>query len=96
MARPEITGKKVTATVDSDDGEPDELVPDPAVAREFNISLMTLLRWSQDRELDFPPKIQIRKRNFRSRRQLTAFKARVLRDAITHRKLARYQSSSEG
>ena len=27
---------------------PDELVPDPQVAREFNVTLMTLWRWDHD------------------------------------------------
>lgn len=89
MARRETTGRKSGTTDDAtkiaNDGEADELVPDPAVAREFNISLMTLVRWSQDPSLDFPPKIQIRKRNFRSRRALEAFKARMLRSAIAQR-----------
>jgi hypothetical protein len=89
MARREITGRKPGTTDDAtkiaNDGEADELVPDPAVAREFNISLMTLVRWSQDPSLDFPPKIQIRKRNFRSRRALEAFKRRMLRSAIAQR-----------
>jgi hypothetical protein len=30
---------------------PDELVPDPQVAREFNVSLMTLWRWDRDPKL---------------------------------------------
>jgi hypothetical protein len=74
-----------------DDGEldasetPDELVPDPKVAKEFSVSLMTLWRWTHDPNLDFPPTIGIRNRNFRSRRQLEAFKARLLRAAITSR-----------
>jgi hypothetical protein len=30
---------------------PDELVPDRQVAREFNVSLMTLWRWDRDPKL---------------------------------------------
>ena len=30
---------------------PDELVPDPRVAREFNVTLMTLWRWDHDPKL---------------------------------------------
>ena len=68
---------------DSDgDAEPDELVPDPIVCREFGISSMTLWRWDHDVELKFPPPIVIRKRKFRIRRQLEAFKQRLLRRAI--------------
>lgn len=67
------------------DDKNDTLVPDPAVAREFAISSMSLWRWTRDPELNFPPAIRIRGRNFRSRSQLEAFKARLLRAAITSR-----------
>jgi hypothetical protein len=65
--------------------EPDELVPDPQVAREFNITSMTLWRWTNDPKLGFPAQISIRKRNFRSRRQLETFKSLMLRRAIAAR-----------
>jgi|tagenome__1003787_1003787.scaffolds.fasta_scaffold20984319_3 predicted DNA-binding transcriptional regulator AlpA len=61
---------------------PDEFVPDPAVAREFGTTLMTIWRWTNDPALDFPRPIKIRNRNFRSRRMLDAFKQRMLRRAI--------------
>lgn len=64
---------------------PDELVPDPQVLKELSISAMALWRWDHVPALDFPPKIKIRTRNFRSRRQLEAFKARMLRSAIAER-----------
>jgi hypothetical protein len=64
------------------DDVPDELVPDPQVQREFGINKMTLHRWTKDPALDFPTKIKIRDRNFRSRRQLEAFKQRMLRQAL--------------
>jgi hypothetical protein len=60
----------------------DELVPDPQVQREFGVSKMTLHRWTLDPRLRFPPKIKIRERNFRSRKQLEKFKARMLRQAL--------------
>jgi hypothetical protein len=63
----------------------DELVPDPQVWREFGITPMTGWRWTQDPELGFPPAIKIRTRCFRSRRQLEAFKARMLAAAIATR-----------
>ena len=71
---------------DEDDvgDEPDALVPDPVVWREFGISSMTLWRWSRDPNR-LPPQIKIRERNFRSRRQLEEFKARMLRVAIKQR-----------
>jgi predicted DNA-binding transcriptional regulator AlpA len=65
--------------------EPDQLVPDPQVWRELGVSSMTGWRWSRDVELDFPPAIQIRGRNFRSRRLLELWKARMLRRAIAAR-----------
>ena len=63
----------------------DELVPDPLVAQEFNITLMTLWRWTKDPELGFPPPVKIRKRNFRSRKKLDTFKQRLMRDALAQR-----------
>jgi hypothetical protein len=69
----------------NDDGGDDELIPDPRVAELFGISLMTLWRWTHDRDLRFPPAVQIRKRNFRSRKQLDQFRSRMLRDSITRR-----------
>ena len=64
------------------DTTPAQLVPDPAVAREFQISLMTLSRWSKDPrmlELGWPPAVKIRGRNFRPRRGLEQFKINAAR-----------------
>jgi hypothetical protein len=74
MTRPEVTGRSG-----------DDLVPDPQVADEFNVSLMTLWRWTRDETLGFPVAIKIRNRNFRSRNALEAFKERLLRNAIRTR-----------
>jgi hypothetical protein len=60
----------------------DQLVPDRQVMHEFNISAMALHRWDKDPELGFPPKIKIRKHNFRSRRQIEEFKTKLLSQAI--------------
>jgi hypothetical protein len=60
----------------------DELVPDPQVIKEFNITSMTLFRWDRDATLKFPPKIKIRKRCYRSRRALEEFRRRVIAIAI--------------
>jgi hypothetical protein len=65
------------------DKRPDELVPDPVVWRELSITPMTGWRYTHDPKLDFPPLIKIRRRNYRSRRQLEEFKARLLRDAMS-------------
>jgi hypothetical protein len=69
------------------DDEVGELVPDPQVCREFQITSMTLWRWDHDSELEFPPPIRIRKRKFRRRRALEAFKRRLVRNAIARRKV---------
>jgi hypothetical protein len=65
-------------TCDLPDNVPDELVPDPQVAREFNVTLMTLWRWDHDPQLaesGWEPPVKIRKRNYRRRRPLEKFKA---------------------
>ena len=68
------------------DLSPDQLVPDPIVAKEFGgVSLMTIYRWTNDPELGFPPPIKIRTKNFRSRRAIEEFKARIMRTAIKQR-----------
>jgi predicted DNA-binding transcriptional regulator AlpA len=64
---------------------PDELIPDPQVWREFGISSMTGWRWDHDPELNFPPPVKIRKRKFRSRRQLETFKEQKLAAALAGR-----------
>jgi hypothetical protein len=63
---------------DDDSGAPDSFVPDPQVCREFGITAMTLWRWTNDAALCFPPPIEIRKRNFRSRSALEEFKTRMI------------------
>ena len=64
---------------------PDQWVPDPLIAKEFHTTLMGLYRWTHDAKLGFPPPIKIRNRNFRSRRAIEEFKARMMRAAITQR-----------
>jgi hypothetical protein len=55
----------------------DKLIPDPLVARDrYRITLMTLWRWTQDRNLGFPQPIQIRTRNYRKASELDAFDER--------------------
>jgi predicted DNA-binding transcriptional regulator AlpA len=63
----------------------DTFVPDPQVWKELGISSMTGWRWQRDPDLDFPPRIQIRGRNFRSRKQLERWKAEMLRRSIGER-----------
>jgi hypothetical protein len=84
----------MSPTPDEDpDCGPDELVPDPKVWRELGISKMTGWRWERDPDLGFPPKITIRNRNFRSRKQLEAFKRRLVLHAARERSHARQPSA---
>jgi hypothetical protein len=70
------------------DKKSNELVPDPQVAREFGVTPMSIWRWDRDprlAELGWPPAVKIRHRNFRLRRELELFKARLWRDALAKR-----------
>jgi hypothetical protein len=67
--------------------QPDHFVPDPVIAREFSVTLMTLWRWSHDTRLEFPPAIKIRGKNFRSRRAIEDFKSSLLHGAIRARSI---------
>jgi predicted DNA-binding transcriptional regulator AlpA len=62
---------------------PDTLVRDTKVLEELSISVMTLWRWERDPVLQFPQKVKIRNRNYRSRAALEAFKTRLLSEALT-------------
>jgi predicted DNA-binding transcriptional regulator AlpA len=79
----------MTRTAARHAGPPDEMVPDPQVCREFGITGMTLYRWTKDPKMGFPPPIKFSNkptgRNYRSRRQLEAFKARMMQRAIAAR-----------
>jgi hypothetical protein len=71
---------------DLPDNAPDELVPDPQVAREFNVTLMTLWRWDRDprlAEFGWEPPVKIRRRNYRRRGTLEKFKAALRNFGIT-------------
>ena len=57
-------------------------MPDAQVAEELGTSVMGLWRRTNDPDDDFPAPVKIRNRNFRSRRQLEAYKARKLREAM--------------
>jgi hypothetical protein len=58
---------------------PDEYVPDPLVAKEFSVTLMTLWKWDHDERLAFPPPVmKIRGRNYRSRRAIEEFKTKMI------------------
>ena len=61
------------------------LVPDKRVREEFQICAMTLYRWDRDPDLGFPPPVLIRKRKFRARSEIEAFKQRMLALALADR-----------
>jgi hypothetical protein len=65
---------------------PEILVPDPKVWREFGVTEMTGSRWTRDAALGFPPAIKVRGRNFRSRRLLEEFKSALILKALANRK----------
>ena len=89
---PTSTAPVDAAATPPSDPNPDNLIPDPVVCAEFGVTSMTLWRWTHDTELNFPPAITIRSRNFRSRRQLEAFKARMLSKATRHRRVIDQQA----
>ena len=67
----------------------DEFVPDPAVAKEFNVTLMTIYRWDRDpakKELGWPPPLRTTEakngRKFRSRKLIEQFKQNVMARAL--------------
>jgi|AmaraimetFIIA100_FD_contig_71_2580559_length_935_multi_3_in_0_out_0_2 predicted DNA-binding transcriptional regulator AlpA len=67
---------------------PDELIPDPEVAKEFHVSLMTVWRWDRSPariEAGWPPRIKIGGRNYRHRSQIEAFKSNLLQLALAER-----------
>jgi hypothetical protein len=62
--------------------EQDQFVPDPQVCKEFGITAMTLWRWDHDPDLGFAPRIQIRGKNYRSRKMIEDFKQRMVAIAV--------------
>lgn len=71
------------ATHENEGARADKLVPDTVVCEEFGVTLMTLWRWDQDKNLGFPPKIKIRGRNYRSRDALDTFKQRLVMASLS-------------
>ena len=63
----------------------DEFITDATVCAEFNITKMTLWRWDQSPDLDFPAAIHIEGRKYRSRRMIEEFKREMVRRALAER-----------
>jgi hypothetical protein len=82
---PSVTVVMGSNAVRNEQDSPDTLVPDPVVWAEFGVTEMTGHRWDQDPTLGFPPKIKIRRHNYRSRRALEEFKERMVAQAIKAR-----------
>jgi hypothetical protein len=58
-----------------------KLIPDAQVAKRYGVTLMTIWRWDQDPELNFPGPVRIRKRKYRDAEELDAFDAAHRREA---------------
>ncbi len=85
--KPKDTADHDNLVVDHDH-QPDQLVPDPKVAKGYNVTLMTLWRWDHDEKLaalGWPPPVVIRRRNTRSRNGLTQFNRRAAEHALATR-----------
>jgi hypothetical protein len=70
--------------------EYDSLVPDTLVAVELGVSGMTVWRWDNEEidemaPLGWPPPVVYRRRKFRSRQALEAFKKNLLDRAVKER-----------
>jgi hypothetical protein len=78
------SGKPAAELTDPDDAtvQSDQLIPDWVVKNEFRVCSMTLWRWTEDQQLGFPQPVKIRGRNYRRRRQVDTFKARMIREAL--------------
>jgi DNA-binding transcriptional MerR regulator len=51
----------------------DELIPDPKVAKRFNVHPITIRRWEENPKLGFPEAVRINNRKYRRRRELVAW-----------------------
>lgn len=49
---------------------PDELLPDPLVAKRYKVTLRTIDRWDRQPDLGFPPALRINNRKYRRINQL--------------------------
>ena len=72
------------------------LIPDPAVARRFGVTLMTLWRWDHDPEVGFPKRIKIRTRNYRRESELNAWENRMARKGAARQKAGGLHANRKG
>jgi predicted DNA-binding transcriptional regulator AlpA len=59
-----------------------DLIADSAIVRYLGVSRMTIARWENDPDLRFPKCIKIKTRNYRSVRDLLAWRAHLARKAV--------------
>lgn len=86
--QPDVIDHQIDVTDDQNWPTPtpdDELVPDPTVAAEYDVTLMTVWRWDHDPARNFPPKVQHNGRNHRFRSHLDLHKQRLWRAALKQR-----------
>jgi hypothetical protein len=62
--------------IDAGYGDPEDLIPDPIVARRYQKHTITLTRWDADPEMGFPLPIVINGKRHRRRGELWAFEQR--------------------
>lgn len=58
-----------------------DLIPDPVIARQLGVTLMTIWRWDQDPKLGFPKRIKIKTRNYRAASELAAWRDKMVRNS---------------
>ena len=65
------------------------LMPDPKVARFSSVCQKTIDRWSDDPELNFPPRIDINGRGYRDTGKFDAFVAGRLKASVVGERAGR-------
>ena len=92
MTKPKSTPRRDPRPIELIGTEYDSLVPDTLVAVELGVSTMTVWRWdNEDADADavaalgWPPPVVYRRRKFRSRQALEAFKKNLLDRAVKER-----------
>jgi predicted DNA-binding transcriptional regulator AlpA len=68
--------------IKSTENEPANLIPKPALAREFGVSSRTVSRWMADPSLSFPRPIRLRNRLYFARLALEEWKTARVRASI--------------
>jgi hypothetical protein len=71
------------------------LMPDPKVARFFGVCMKTIERWSDDPKLNFPPRITINNRSYRSTEALDAFVAGRLKESVVAERAKRRRDDQD-